>query len=151
MNESHASRKTPKRAFFIPALAASFVAPVSWLAWRIAEWRARSFERFFGSAMTYQVICFGTLFAFVLILAVAPLCLWLFRTVRIPLLAQVAVGIAAATLIGGAVIHVDPGYPRPFNSAARLEGFLTGFSCGTVFWFVRCRILLRYSRQRLAP
>lgn len=149
MKENHATLKAPKRAFFIPALAASFVAPVSWMAWRIAEWRARSFERFFGSPLTYQLIFFGTFFAFVLILIVAPLCLWLFRTLRVPFSIQIGVGIAAATLIGAAAIHLDPGYPRPFNAVARLEGFLTGLSCGAVFWFIRSRILLRHSHQRL--
>ena len=141
MNEDQANQKLPKRAFFIPALAASFIVPLSWTAWRVAEWRARSFQRFFTSASTYQVLFFGTLFGFVLILIVAPVCLWVFRSLRLPFSGQVGIGITIATLVGAAVIHLDPGYPRPFLSAARFEGWLTGFSCGAVFWLVRSRIL----------
>jgi hypothetical protein len=145
VNEDRASRKAPRDAFVVPALAASFIVPVSWLSWRVAEWRARSFERFFGSATTYQALFFGTLVAFVLVIIIAPPCLWVLRALRFSIPVQICVGVTIAALVGAAVILLDPAFPKPIPSGTRFEGLLTGISSGAVFWFIRRRILLRHS------
>ena len=140
MSEEPAKPSPHKPRFLLCALAAAPFVPASWAAWRVVEWRARSFEHFFTSSIFYLLL-FGSMFAFVVICLVAPPVLWLFRLCHLSIRTQVIVSLIGTALVGAALIHLDPGFPRPHLRAARFEGVLTGFTCGAVFWFCRTRFL----------
>jgi hypothetical protein len=129
-----------KTRFLLCALAAAPFLPASWVTWRVIEWQARSFERLFTANLFYMFL-FGSLFALVVICLVAPPVLWLFRRCRLSTRTQVIVSLVGAALVGAALIHLDPGFPRPHLRAAPCEGVLTGFTCGAVFWLCRTRFL----------
>ena len=140
VNEEPTKSIRHKTRFLLCALTASLFFPMSWVAWRVAEWRARSFERFFTASL-FQLILFGGILAFVIICLIAPPVLWLFRLCRLAIRTQVVISLIGAALIGAALIHFEPGFPRPYLWAARFEGVLTGFTCGAVFWFCRTRFV----------
>jgi len=140
VNEEPTKPYPHKTRFLFSALAAAPFLPVSWATWRVIEWRARSFEHFFTANLFYLFL-FGSLFALVVICLVAPPVLWLFRLCRFSTRTQIVVSLIGAALVGAALIHLDPGFPRPHLRAAPLEGVLTGFTCGAVFWFCRTRFL----------